>query len=107
METSFNTEAAKNFFLSIKLIANSRNGFPDRTCFGKGGHIFFVELKRPKEDPRPNQYYWHRLLKRMGFRCYVCKTTDEAKKIFKLERRYQMDSSSIPTKRHRKRVSTK
>jgi hypothetical protein len=86
LESSFQTEAAKSRFISLKLKALSRAGFPDRTVLGVGQHIFFVELKREGEPPRLNQRFWHRLLKRMGFRIYVIDSKEKIAKVFKYER---------------------
>jgi len=85
LETSFNGKAVKYRFLSLKLVALSRRGFPDRTCLGKYCHVFFVELKRLGKKPEPHQKYWHKLLRKLGFRVYVCDNKEEAEKIFKYE----------------------
>mgnify|MGYP002700829687 CR=1 FL=1 len=81
LEDSFNRLAAKHFFISVKLIADGKFGFPDRTCFGLGGHLFFVELKAEGKKPKRKQMYWKKQLERMGFRCYVCDTKEAAKKL--------------------------
>lgn len=85
LETTFNTEAAKLKLLSIKLVAISRSGFPDRTIIGKGGLIFFVELKRFGEKAKPHQLYWHRKLKKLGFRVYVIDNKEDAIKTLRAE----------------------
>ena len=91
LEKSFNRLAAKHFFLSVKLIAQGKYGFPDRTCFGLGSHIFFVELKAEGKKPKRKQFNWHKNLKRMGFRCYVCDTKKQAKEIFEKEKGIQTE----------------
>lgn len=93
LEGRFNTKAATYFFLSIKLVAIARYGFPDRTCFGKKGHIFFVELKKEnsKPDVKAKQAYWHRKLRRMGFNVYVCNDINHATEIFEIEKAIQND----------------
>lgn len=85
LERTWNKEAAKCGFLSLKLVAVANNGFPDRTNIGKGQHIFFVELKREGEKPRANQRRWHRLLKRLGFRVYVIDTIEKIRKCLEHE----------------------
>ncbi len=90
LETTFNGKAVKYRFLSLKLVALSRNGFPDRTCIGKYQHIFFVELKRDDKKSKDkkvkkHQNYWHKILRKLGFRVYVCDNKEEAEKIFKYE----------------------
>jgi len=85
LETTFNKEAAKLKLLSLKLVAVARMGFPDRTLLGKGGLIFFVELKRLGEKPKPHQLYWHRKLRKLGFRVYVIDNKEDAIKTFQAE----------------------
>lgn len=45
-----------NNILITKFIPSANNGMPDRLLC-KNGHTIFVELKKPKEQPRPLQ--WH------------------------------------------------
>ncbi|MBL4908951.1 MAG: VRR-NUC domain-containing protein [Alteromonadaceae bacterium] len=85
LEKTFNREAAKLKLLSIKLVALSRSGFPDRTVIGRGGLIFFVELKRLGEKAKPHQLYWHRKLRKLGFNVYVIDNKAEAISTFKAE----------------------
>lgn len=85
LEKTFNREAAKLNLLSIKLVAIARAGFPDRTIIGKCGLIFFVELKRLGEKPKPHQLYWHRKLRKLGFRVYVIDNKEDAIKTFQAE----------------------
>lgn len=89
LEDHFNRQAVKYGFYSLKLKALSRRGFPDRTLLGAGQHIFFVELKREDgKEPKPkrHQVWWHRLLRRLGFRVYVINTRKQVKKTFEHER---------------------
>lgn len=97
IENSFNTQASKFFFLSVKLIADGNNGFPDRTVFGLGCHIFFVELKKFGKEPRPDQITWHKRLRKIGFRVYVCDTVEGAIEIFTIEKGLQ-NAKEIKTK---------
>ncbi len=85
LETTFNKEAAKRGLLSLKLVALSRRGFPDRTLLGKNKTIFFVELKRLGEKPKAHQLWWHRLLRKLGFNVYVCDNKEQAIAIFEKE----------------------
>lgn len=85
LEKTFNREAAKLKLLSIKLVAVSRSGFPDRTVMGRDGLIFYVELKRLGEKAKPHQLYWHRKLRKLGFNVYVIDNKAEAIKTFKAE----------------------
>lgn len=42
-------------------------GVPDRIILMPGGRIGFLELKRPGEEPRPNQLGWINRLRLLGF----------------------------------------
>ena len=87
-EGYFVRKAASCGFLPLKLVAMSRRGFPDRTCLGKGAHIFFVELKRDgNEKPKKHQLYWHRLLRKLGFRVYVAYDKETIDEAFNIERK--------------------
>ena len=85
LETTFNGEAAKRGFLSLKITVVAKRGFPDRTVIGKTGHIFFVELKRFGKEPQRHQIWWHKLLRRIGFRVYVCDNKEQAIQILDTE----------------------
>jgi len=67
--------------IALKLILFVGRGFPDRTILGCG-KIFFIEFKRPGETLDPPQRKWKKLLKRLGFKVYVCTSTKKANKIF-------------------------
>lgn len=101
LENSSKDEAASCGFICLKLVALSRRGFPDRTFLGKTGHIFFVELKRENKPPQPHQIWWHKLLRRLGFRVYVIDNKEELKKILKAEAK--MAGSQVSNKVHRSR----
>lgn len=52
-------------------------GVPDRICLFPGGHVVFVELKRPNGGKiSPMQRWWREELQRLGFlHYYVCDET--------------------------------
>lgn len=61
---------------------------PDRIIFCplKGsGHTYFIEFKRPGEDPTAQQEKAHRKLRRMGYSVYVCRSVEEAVTVHNLE----------------------
>ena len=63
--------------LCYKLAIIGKRNFPDRTILAPGGVIFFIELKVPNKDATRTQSWFHRLLKRLGFRIYICKTKED------------------------------
>ena len=56
----------------VKLILTNKNGIPDLLVL-KDGKAFFVEVKRPGENPRPLQEYRINELRELGFICEVWK----------------------------------
>ena len=52
-------------------------GVPDRIVLMPQGRIAFVEVKAPREKPRPLQLARHRLLRELGFRVYILDHPDQ------------------------------
>lgn len=52
----------------------SRSGYPDRTCVRE--RILFVELKRERTKPTPDQVEWLDRLARAGGECYLWRPSD-------------------------------
>ena len=66
------TIAAKNMGgIALKFVSPGFDGMPDRIVLLPGGHIGFVEVKAPGEEPRPLQLSRHGLLRRLGFKVFV------------------------------------
>ena len=57
--------------LCLKFVSPGWEGAPDRIILFPGGKIFFVEVKRPGERPRPLQLKRHEELRKLGFSVYV------------------------------------
>lgn len=57
--------------LALKFTSPGFDGVPDRIVLLPGGKMAFVEVKAPREKPRPLQLARHRLLRQLGFRVYV------------------------------------
>ena len=69
--------------LCIKLVAVGLYGFPDRTIICPGSRIFFVELKQEGKKEKKRQAWWHRTLRRYGFKVYVVDRVAQFEKILK------------------------
>lgn len=54
-----------------KLVCPGFDGMPDRMVLLPHGRLGFVEVKAPKQKPRPLQTARHLLLTRLGFKVYV------------------------------------
>lgn len=57
--------------IAPKFVSPGFDGMPDRIVLLPGGHVGFVEVKAPREKPRPLQLSRHELLRRLGFKIYV------------------------------------
>ena len=51
---------------ALKYTSSTENGLPDRLCMIPGGHLGWVELKRPRIKPRPLQIEQMKRLKKLG-----------------------------------------
>ena len=78
IEQKLVTEVKKAGGICPKWVAPGFDGVPDRIAMFPGGKIAFVEVKAPREKPRPLQRARHELLRKLGFRVYVL---DEIEKI--------------------------
>ena len=53
-------------------------GVPDRIVLMTGGHIYFVELKRPKGGRLSAlQKHWHKVLRELGFSVHIVWTLED------------------------------
>ena len=66
---------------AVKIACPGYDGMPDRMVLLKGGHMGFVEVKRPDEKPRPLQKARHRMLRELGFRVYVLDSMERIEEI--------------------------
>lgn len=56
---------------AIKFKDPKTTGAPDRLVLLSKGRAMFVEVKKPEEQPRPDQVYYMKNLELLGFKCYV------------------------------------
>ena len=76
IEKRLREEVKKAGGLCLKFTPASWSGAPDRLILFPGGRVFFVELKRPGEEPRPLQKVRIRKLREMGFHAEVLDNVD-------------------------------
>ena len=60
-----------------KFVSPGFDGVPDRIVLLPGGKIGFVEVKAPREKPRPLQLARHNRLRQLGFKVYILDGTDQ------------------------------
>ena len=71
LEKMFTVKVRKTGGIALKLVSPGFDGMPDRLVLMPGGRVFFAELKRPGEKPRPLQIARHRMLTSFGFEVFV------------------------------------
>lgn len=63
--------------LALKFVSPGFSGVPDRIVLLRGGHIGFVELKRPGEKMRVLQEKRKRQLEELGFSVFTVDRKEE------------------------------
>lgn len=63
--------------LCLKFVSPNFDGMPDRLILLPNGKIGFVEVKAPREKPRPLQLARHKTLMNLGFRVYVIDSVEQ------------------------------
>lgn len=71
VESKFTSAVKAKGGLAVKFTSPGFNGMPDRLVMFPGGRIAFVEVKAPRETPRPLQRSRLKLLRRLGFKAFV------------------------------------
>ncbi len=62
----------------LKFVSPGTRGVPDRLILLPGAIALFVETKSLGDSPEPLQLYWHRELRKLGFRVDVIDTLQKA-----------------------------
>ena len=77
IELYFKSQSEKAGFLCYKFAPSGRNGVPDRIL----GTVLFVEIKRPKAKPRPEQVVQIRKINEKGVVATYVSTKEEVDKL--------------------------
>ena len=81
-------------FLGLKFKSATLIGAPDRIFLGKQCHVFFIEFKKTGGHVKGIQKYFHKLLRQLDFRVYVCWTLKEA--VHALEIEHKIHTKRLP-----------
>ncbi len=84
IEKEFVDYAKANHCAAEKLVLLVGRGWPDRTVLCPGGIIIFIEFKKKGEPLTAKQVLIKRLIKRLGFKYYVCDQIGQAEAILDL-----------------------
>ena len=71
LEQKFVKEVKAIGGIALKFISPGFDGMPDRIVLLSNGRIGFVEVKAPRQKPRPLQLSRHRLLRELDFKVFV------------------------------------
>lgn len=74
--------------IPYKFTAPGRKGVPDRLCAMPMGVIVFVEVKKPGEEPRPDQAREHQRLRDLGMRILVADSKQKIDYYFSSDCKY-------------------
>lgn len=69
---------------AMKFTSPNYRSVPDRIFFKHPNRVFFIEFKRPGEEPTPKQWAEITRLKDEGFEVFVCDDIDFGKTIIDL-----------------------
>ena len=58
-------------FLAYKFVSPAHRSVPDRLMIAPGGAVFFIEFKRPKGKPTPDQDREHARIRGYGLDVFV------------------------------------
>ena len=67
--------------LCLKLDSSTKKGIQDRLLLLPGGHVLFVELKRPGGRVSVLQKVRQKQIERLGFQCLVVWNKDEVDRL--------------------------
>lgn len=70
----------------FKFVSPGNAGVPDRIVLQKGGHIYFVELKREGQKPRPLQVHVFKVIEKYDFPVYVVDSVEAIDKFVEMIR---------------------
>lgn len=78
IELDFVIEANKRGVKAIKFIDPSTTGAPDRIVLCPRKHTFFIEFKKPGEEPRAKQRLYIKELMDLGYKVYTIDNLPDA-----------------------------
>lgn len=71
--------------LALKMVIPGHRNYPDRQILCGKGYIFFIEFKRPGEEPRRGQLSRHKKIRARGYNVYICDSVASAVDILEWE----------------------
>ncbi|WP_100065004.1 VRR-NUC domain-containing protein [Miniphocaeibacter massiliensis] len=83
IERELVVECKKHGGQCLKFITPSMMGVPDRILLFPKGKVGFVEVKRPKEVPRPIQVRRIEQLRNLGFKVFILDNKRDIENIIK------------------------
>lgn len=81
----------------LKFVSPGFSGVPDRIVLLPGGHVIFVELKKPGKTERKRQRYVQGLLRKLGFEVFSSVSTNEQIEAITLRCREVLESEGFHT----------
>ena len=95
IEDAYVLHAAVAGVSAIKCEVPGWRNWPDRfNLIGTTRQVFFIEFKRPGEEPSPGQYYRHSELRKLGHHVYWCDNFLDAYDMLQIELLYAQTFST-------------
>lgn len=80
-ERVYSREFKQEVLVNLRRVQGLPKGFPDLVFYGYSGHAAFLEIKKPKQKPKPEQQKFIELMQSYGYRAGVARCAEDALKI--------------------------
>lgn len=84
-EREYSREFKQDVLVNLRRIAGLPKGFTDLIFYGYDGRAAFIEIKKPKQTPKPEQTRFIELMRSHGYRAGVARSAADALKIIQGE----------------------
>ena len=81
----YSKEFKRDVLINLRRVQGLPKGFSDLIFFSRDGKAAFIEVKKLKEKPRPEQEKFLALMKSMGFSTGIARSVEDALKIINIK----------------------
>lgn len=80
-ERVYSREFKQDILINLRRVQGFPKGFTDLVYFGFNTQAAFIEVKKPKQQPKPEQQKFIELMQSYGYRAGVARSSEDALKI--------------------------